>query len=828
MAAREARALPGRTMQAAPAGSRAAGVRPASRGPAAAEGWPKQPHEFARLALLPLGGVQARRDGAAGGDACERQADRVAEQVMRGTATGGLRGALLAAGAGRVHEALVPGGAGRPLAPGVRAFMEARLGHDFGRVRIHADAGAAQAARAIDARAYATGHDIVFAAGQFAPETVAGQGLLAHELTHVVQQSRGGGALPQRKGFWGAIGGFFNSFFHIAIDYGERAIRKYLKVLEDTQEIEGDPDSDDMARQIVRDDQHRALSVEIRRLLVAEMLDGATWGGDERAITKILRTATEAERGQIVAKLGRESIWKKFSGRNRRVVEAVTLTANDLQDAALMARLERQSEAELVDYRSNAPDPAVQLALDRVLSRKRHELGSYPEAERRGITQGGHFNAEAADNFANDLEAARLQQAKAPAVNQSTTTGAVTYSNKATAQVTELELPPGVAIEFETRIAKADRPGLERIARHMMTPLPGLPLNLPPNLTRNVAVREMGRVFRYTRFPHAGEAGATELVLIEEVGPLPPANDAPAADWDVRQPRPGAMPAGVTPVRGFEIRRDVDWTEPEWRLVTEALNGFPESVLKDLPHAIFRRRPCQDDDIKNGVCLPKAQRGPDDRQGEHTPGENGMPSSITLFNGAFDVTPSRYGVSTLLVAVLAHEVGHQVDHRPLDEAQAAFDTGLKRIEAERDAELAKPEPPSKGKGKGRGKADKVPAKSPHDLAWDRYTADRAALQAALDAARALSGVARTDGSKSKAQNETPADTNGDFLKAALADGLVLTQERVTAGSITGYASKNVIEQFADLFSIYLTDPTLLQAIRPNVHAYFTRRFPRQP
>lgn len=820
MAAREARALPGRTLQAAPAGTRAAGVRPASRGPAAAEGWPKQPHEFARLALLAPGGVQARRDGAAGGDACERQADRVAEQVMRGTATGGLRGALPAAGAGRTHEALVPGGAGRPLAPGVRAFMEARLGHDFGRVRIHADAGAAQAARAIDARAYATGHDIVFAAGQFAPETVAGQGLLAHELTHVVQQSRGGGALPQRKGFWGAIGGFFNSFFHIAIDYSDKAIRKYLKVLEDTQEIEGDPDSDDMARQIVRDDQHRALSVEIRRLLVAEMLDGATWGGDERAITKILRTATEAERGQIVAKLGRESIWKKFSGRNRRVVEAVTLTANDLQDAALMARLERQSEAELVDYRSNAPDPAVQLALDRVLSRKRHELGSYPEAERRGIAQGGHFNAEAADYFANDLEAARQQQSKAPAVNQSTTTGAVTYRSEEVAQATELALPPGVAVEFETRIGKADRPGLERIARHMMKEG-----TLPPNLTHNLALRELGRVFRFTRFPHAGEAGATELVLIEEVGPLPPANDLPAADWDVRQPRPGAMPAGVTPVRGFEMRRDVDWTEPEWRLVTDALAGFPDAVLKDLPHAIFRRRPCREQYIKDGVCLPKAQRGPDDRQGEHTPGENGMPSSITLFNGAFDVTPSRYGVSTLLVAVLAHEVGHQVDHRPLDEARAAFDTGLKRIEAERDAELAKPEP---RKGKVKGKEGKAPAKSPHDLAWDRYTADRAALQAALDGARALSGVARTDGSRSQAQNETPADANGDFLKAALADGLVLTQERVTAGSITDYASRNVIEQFADLFSIYLTDPTLLQAIRPNVHAYFARRFPPRP
>lgn len=819
MAARQALAPPRRP----PPGPAAA----VSRTPAAQRQRALQPaadkptlrHDFGRIALLAPGGVQAKRNGPAGGDACERQADQVAEQVAGGAPPRGPLDAVPAAAAGRPHEALVPRGSGQTLAPALRGDMEARLGHDFGHVRIHADAGAAQAARAIDARAYAAGHDIVFAAGQYAPETPAGRGLLAHELTHVVQQSRSGAVVPLRKGLWGAIGGFFNSFFHIAFDYSDKAIRKYLKVLEDTHQIEGDPDSDDMARQIVRDGRHRGLSLEIRTLLVAEMLDGPTLGADERAIIAILRSATAAERPQIVASLGRDGIWENFSGDNLRAVQALTLTAADLQDAALVAKLEALSESELAEVRKNAEDAAVQVALDRMLSRKRHELGSYPEAERRAISQvDSYFGAGSADSFSADLEAAKLQQNKSPAVNQTPTSGAVTYREQETVDVPDLPLPAGVAIEFETRIAKANRPGLERIARHLLQDDPG-GRGLPPNLTRNLAIREMGMVFRFTRFAHAGEGGATELVLIEEVGPLPPAAELQAADWDVRQRRPGAMGAGDVSIRAVDIRRDVDWTEPEWRAVADALQGFPDSVLKDLAGVTFKRRPCPDEFIVNGVCIPREQRPTQSEAGNRGVGTDGKPA-ITLFNNAFDTSPTRYGVSTLLVNVVAHEVGHQVDLRPLDEALGAFETGLRRIEAERDAALAQPEPRTKDKGR------KKPAKSPHDLAWDKYSADRAALQAALDGARGLSGVAWQDDGRTRTRTEAPADADGDFLKAAIADGLKLTQERVTSGSITDYASKNVVEQFADLFAMYLTDPELLQAIRPQVFAYFSRRFPR--
>jgi len=87
-----------------------------------------------------------------------------------------------------VHEVLRS--PGHPLDAQTRAFFEPRFGRDFSRVRVYADAGSAQSARGVNANAYTVASDIVFGAGQFLPETHEGRRLLAHELTHVVQQRR--------------------------------------------------------------------------------------------------------------------------------------------------------------------------------------------------------------------------------------------------------------------------------------------------------------------------------------------------------------------------------------------------------------------------------------------------------------------------------------------------------------------------------------------------------------------------------------------------------------------------------------------------------------
>lgn len=80
------------------------------------------------------------------------------------------------------------GGGGQPLPESVRTFFEPRFGHDFSQVRVHTGARADETARRLQASAFTVGHDIVFGAGQYAPETTAGRFLLAHELAHAVQQ----------------------------------------------------------------------------------------------------------------------------------------------------------------------------------------------------------------------------------------------------------------------------------------------------------------------------------------------------------------------------------------------------------------------------------------------------------------------------------------------------------------------------------------------------------------------------------------------------------------------------------------------------------------
>ncbi|HYM74184.1 MAG TPA: DUF4157 domain-containing protein [Stellaceae bacterium] len=88
-----------------------------------------------------------------------------------------------------VHDVL--NSPGEPLDAATRSFMEDRFGYDFQHVRVHSDAEAAESAAAVDALAYTVGSHMVFGAGQYAPGSARGRRLLAHEMTHVVQQGSG-------------------------------------------------------------------------------------------------------------------------------------------------------------------------------------------------------------------------------------------------------------------------------------------------------------------------------------------------------------------------------------------------------------------------------------------------------------------------------------------------------------------------------------------------------------------------------------------------------------------------------------------------------------
>ncbi|HWO26269.1 MAG TPA: DUF4157 domain-containing protein [Kofleriaceae bacterium] len=166
------------------------------------------------------------------GDRYEQEADRIAEQVMRPSGPvdasselspvhamaaethvqrmcavceqedeqirGKPNGSSLALPTAVTSRIDATRGGGTPLPASALTFFEQRLGHDFSGVRVHADASAQMLAEELNAQAFTVGRDVYFNAGQYAPSTDVGRRLLAHELTHVVQQ-RGGHERVQRK-----------------------------------------------------------------------------------------------------------------------------------------------------------------------------------------------------------------------------------------------------------------------------------------------------------------------------------------------------------------------------------------------------------------------------------------------------------------------------------------------------------------------------------------------------------------------------------------------------------------------------------------------------
>lgn len=139
----------------------------------------------------------------ASSDPLELEADRVAEAVVSGrfadtklpkfppSAVKPLFKPEPGAGASPDPKIIEAGlrSPGQPLDLATRSFMESRFGYDFSQVRIHTDAKAAESARTLNAMAYTFGRDVIFGPGRYSPMTSSGARLLAHELTHTIQQT---------------------------------------------------------------------------------------------------------------------------------------------------------------------------------------------------------------------------------------------------------------------------------------------------------------------------------------------------------------------------------------------------------------------------------------------------------------------------------------------------------------------------------------------------------------------------------------------------------------------------------------------------------------
>lgn len=215
--------------------------------------------------------LQPKLTVAPANDPYEQEADRVAEQVMRmafaeslevpskmpsariqrrcprciGSQTGNKEDAL-------IHAKEIPNGipevapeletqistihgGGQPLPESVRAFFEPRFGYDFSHVRIHNDAHASELAKTLNAYAFTLGSDIVFGAGKYAPQSSEFKQLLAHELTHVMQQGANQAPTQTNRSTFGQAGTLIQRQ-PIPVQHHKAKIRSLGDVPEDARE----------------------------------------------------------------------------------------------------------------------------------------------------------------------------------------------------------------------------------------------------------------------------------------------------------------------------------------------------------------------------------------------------------------------------------------------------------------------------------------------------------------------------------------------------------------------------------------------------------------
>lgn len=110
---------------------------------------------------------------------------------------------------------------GSTLDGSTRGVMESRFGFDFGNVRIHSDEHAAKSAEAVNARAYTVGNDVVFGKNEYSPGTASGKYLLAHELTHVIQQDGRSSTIQRQLSNENAVPGpITESVGHVSVSAG--------------------------------------------------------------------------------------------------------------------------------------------------------------------------------------------------------------------------------------------------------------------------------------------------------------------------------------------------------------------------------------------------------------------------------------------------------------------------------------------------------------------------------------------------------------------------------------------------------------------------------
>jgi hypothetical protein len=664
--------------------------------------------------------------------------------------------------------------------------MESRFGHDFSQVRIHTDAKAVASARRVNALAYTVGRNVVFGAGQYAPESRAGQGLLAHELTHVVQQKslaptfrtrtslqvgavndayeRQASQVEQRilengtqpgaqapsifqhqaplvvsnpvaqRGFFEFIDNLFGG-----TNFSKTELDSYLQELREKGSV-GGLRGDNKARTFVKlwrkDQSGFDLNADLKVKLIKEMQAGFTGNDDEQAILDLLENSDSNDLKKIFAPgaVNVADLNKDFHGAEW---DSLQMFYQKRFVGGMKALLEGQVEPK-------APEKAP-------------AAGKTPTGTAQADTaDSAQGMADPAANVLSDALPVQERRRIRVSTTVSVPLGAIDvedlFSTKGAK--TTILLPPDVTVQFAGKIPDTLHHGLRNVAAALSTTarLNPAPLEVNSTITLALDLGDYGgdyAAFRFTYVEHRPPKGKpTQEILIERLGSI------------------GTEKLSVSKVENLQKKFDAHQFKRG--------NGWSDSQYQDLLAAIAEISDARLSPI-NGITFERDRVNAEDPNvgGNYNPETH----TITMFDRALEGSMARYGVpgaefTNEAVRQIRHEIGHALDHLPLRSAWSQFEKAGQTASAKKTL---------------------LGARSRSGL---RYVQNREGI------------LEDVEGDKQAGKN--------DFRLAAEKDGKT---------RITKYSEQEWQEYFAESFSFYITDPATLKRLRPNVYTYFAQNYP---
>ncbi len=690
-----------------------------------------------------------------------------------------------------VHEVLQS--SGQALEPQTRAFMESRFDHDFSRVRLHTDGQAASSANAVKARAYTVGEHVVFAEGQHTSSTSEGLGLMAHELSHVIQQNSR--AIPENLSL-----GNPEDLAEVEARQATHSILEQRKPVLNPSRIspqlqkspigESDPIHQPLLEQFRREHGLPLSGIDEFGNQVGPTDADIKYGGlllprprqatpaEQREFTedaiRFLETAADFYRA--VTRIQEARLAQILQGWQTTFTSNLQLISQSLNnDAGLTQRLTR----------------AYQTAVRSLLFKAASLLRKTPQDLYQQFV--GVIHEVAWWRGTTDPTGSQLSDALPETERQRIrvlTTGINFASVAAYFQpnVTMVPLPQNVTVRFSSGVSQGLRRGLENMVGELSNGTGwqrGAPLEPNSTLTLALHLENVGgdySAYRFTYVQRQPQGGSrTGEVLIEHLG---------AVGMETLHPTQAA-----TAQRRFNqhnFQRGLGWSDAQFQEVLAAVDQMPDATLSLVDGYTFNR-------VGVHPTLPE-------RCGEH----DASARTITIFDCAFNTSLTRTGVPGQNLANEArrdvlHEVGHALDLRALMQALTPVSQAL---DAQRAAFRQYEQPP------GSNRYSIPPGLRPR---WDRLQAQIRAAEQTRDATRSHSGAQwqLTPGTNTLTMIEG-AD-NVAFRQAAQQDGGL---------RITHYSDTDWREHFADSYSLYMTDPDGLRRLRPHVYEFFNTNFPR--